>query len=132
MIYAYVPKGIPSELEKFRMSLTFPRWVYHVYSPAFRLLSSREGESGMGNFYRRYWEWCVDGREECLRNLRRLDEAKRKWAADTQNMDGAIPFAAHIIDYLPKGSMPKCPTGGEYHFNPVGTKPECLVHGDDF
>ncbi len=122
-------KGTLNGIEQ---SLTFPGWVCHVYSPAFRLLSSGERERGLGNLYRRYWAWCVDGKEECLRNLRRLDEAQRKWAADTLKMNGAIPFAAHIIDYLPKRSVPKCPTGGEYHFNPVGTKPECSVHGDDY
>jgi hypothetical protein len=33
---------------------------------------------------------------------------------------------------LPKRSNSQCPSGGDYKFNPVGTKPECSFHGDDF
>src|ERR1051325_465543 len=70
MMYTYAFKGTPGRTEQFRISPTFPRWVYHVYSPAFRLLSSREGKTGLASVYRRYWEWRVGGKEECSRNLR--------------------------------------------------------------
>lgn len=72
------------------------------------------------------------GLRECLVILRQLDGAKQRWAADTKKVKGDVPFAIHIIDYLTDRSMPKCPSGGKYSFNPVGQKPECSVHGDDF
>ena len=127
----YTPRGTPRAEDSIR-SVRFPRWVSVVYRPAFRLIGSREGPIGLGKIYRRYWDWWVDRKADCLRNLRQLDEAKRKWAADTQRTNGAMPYAARIVDYLPKGSEAKCPTGAEYRFHPVGTKPECLLHGDAY
>ena len=109
-----------------RRSVTFPRWVHVIYSPAFRLLSFG------GGVYSRYLWWWMDQEEKCLANLRQLDLAKRKWASEAQKADRATAWADHIIDYLPKHSMLKCPIGGEYHFKPVGTKPECSYHGDKF
>jgi hypothetical protein len=132
-VVMYTFKGTPGRgAEDFKRSVICPIWVRHFYSPAFRLRKVGEGESGLGGIYGRYLFWCVDRRAKCLSNLRRLDEAKRKWASDTQKMDGDTPFAAHIVDYLPKRSMPKCPTGGEYQFKPVGAKPACSDHGDNF
>jgi hypothetical protein len=128
-VVLYTLKRTPGGIERDGRTVTFPRWVSVAYRPAFRLLVSGEGESGLGEIYRRYWQWWVNRKPECLRNLRQLDEAKQKWASDTMKVDCATPFAAHIIDYLPKRSMPKCPTGGEYRFNPVGTKPACSIHG---
>jgi hypothetical protein len=127
----YTPKGT-SRAEISYRSVGFPRWVSAVYRPAFRLLGSREGQGGQKGIYRRYWDWWVDRKADCLKNLRRLDQAKRKWAEDTQRTNGAMPYAAHIVDYLPKGSEARCPTGAEYRFHPVGMKPECSFHGDAY
>jgi len=92
----------------------------------FRLLG--DGKHSLGDLYAQYWVWWVDGEAECLRNLRQLADAKRKWAKDTYKADGDTAFPAHIVDYLPKRSMPKCPNGGEYHFNQVGAEVVCSVH----
>src|ERR1051325_1726557 len=128
-VVMYNFNGARGEVRESMTSVTLPSWVRYVYSPAFRLC---RGKSASSVIYRSYLGWCVDLRSECLRNLHQMDEAKRKWASDTRTVDGATPFAAHIIEYLPKRSMPTCPSGGEYHFKPVGTKPECSIHGDNF
>lgn len=65
----------------------------------------------------------------CRTNLQQLDEAKQKWASTTKAVPGDTSFAIHIVDYLPEGNMPKCPSGGVYQFNVVGKKPSCSIHG---
>ena len=131
-IRLYILKDTPGSGIEHSRRVHFPKWVSHVYAPVFRLKRSALGENGLGSLYRRYLFWSIDQKAQCLKNLRRLDEAKRKWALETQKMEGAPPFADHIIDYLPKRSMSQCPSGGDYKINPVGTKPECSFHGDDF
>jgi hypothetical protein len=92
-IAMYTLKNAPGGwIEESRRSVHFPDWIASVYSPMFRL-SSAQGERGLGSLYRRYLFWSIDQKAQsidqkaqCLRNLRRLDEAKRKWALETKKM----------------------------------------------
>ncbi len=69
------------------------------------------------------------GNPICTANLKALDEAERKWAAENGKKAGDTPYAIHIIAYLREGKLPVCPDGGSYELPPVGQKPRCSVHG---
>jgi hypothetical protein len=109
-----------------RRSVIVPKWVRVVYGPGFGF--GRYEGPGLRGVYSRYLVWWIDGKASCRENLRQMDEAKRQWAVATKKSNGATPFADHILEYLPKHTMPKCPNGGTYRFNPVGVGSDCSVH----
>jgi prepilin-type N-terminal cleavage/methylation domain-containing protein len=68
----------------------------------------------------------------CLANLRQLDSAITSWAIErNQSLNAAIDTTAFIgpTNYLRE--MPKCPGGGEYKFDTVGSIPQvsCTLPG---
>jgi hypothetical protein len=64
----------------------------------------------------------------CVNNLRQLDAAKEQWALAEGVSDGEVNEAG-ALEYIKGGEMPVCPQGGVYTLNPLGTDPECSVHG---
>ena len=64
----------------------------------------------------------------CRNNLRILDAAKEQWAMENGKADGETVTEADISEYIPGGSL-QCPMGGTYTLNPIGTPPECSLHG---
>ncbi len=65
----------------------------------------------------------------CINNLRMLDGAKQQWALEKQKPSGALLTAADIAPYLKGNTLPVCPAGGVYTFNPVGLAPICNLPG---
>ncbi len=66
--------------------------------------------------------------EECQWNLRNIDRAKYFAALEHHLTNGAHVPMDWIVVYL-DGILPKCPAGGVYHINPVGTPPLCSCGG---
>lgn len=66
----------------------------------------------------------------CRNNCRILNAAIEQWAMENEQVDGAAVTEADITEYI-KGGFPalQCPKGGSYIVSPVGTDPECSVHG---
>jgi len=65
----------------------------------------------------------------CINNLRQIDGAMQQWALENKKDATAIPTAKHIGVYLKDGVIPKCPAGGTYTLNSVGTVPTCTIPG---
>ncbi len=70
----------------------------------------------------------------CINNLRMLDAAKEQWAMLHGKVNGEEPDPGGVFEYIRGGMMPQCPQGGVYSLNPIGTSPQCSIHGsfDDF
>jgi len=66
----------------------------------------------------------------CINNMRMIDSAKEQAAMEQRSDGGAVLPNAQISPYL-KGGLEStmCPAGGDYTVNPVGTEPECSIHG---
>lgn len=65
----------------------------------------------------------------CINNLRQIDGAMQQWALENKKDASAIPTAKELAAYLKDGVIPKCPAGGTYTFNPVGSIPTCTIPG---
>jgi hypothetical protein len=68
-------------------------------------------------------------KEVCIANLRKLERARQKWAADHQNRAGqpiGLREVNEIIHSIEGGDgfMPRCPDNGTYWIEPDGT-PTC-------
>ena len=68
--------------------------------------------------------------KQCQENLMSIDLAKERWAADhdaesgTEVTKSELIAGAHVREgYLKK--MPRCPSGGEYSINVIGSDPTC-------
>jgi hypothetical protein len=68
-------------------------------------------------------------RHACVNNLRMMDHATERWAAETRADPGETPAGEDLSRYFKDGRMPVCPAGGEYTLHAVGTDPECSMHG---
>ena len=67
----------------------------------------------------------------CRCNLQIIDSAKAIYALDNDAEDGAEIYAENLDPYLQNGMDGiVCPAGGSYTLNPIGTTPECSIHGD--
>jgi len=72
--------------------------------------------------------------QACQANLQRIDAAKDQWSIDTRADCGTEVTMGELLEppeeidvpYLRE--EPRCPAGGEYSLNPVGTFPECDSH----
>jgi septal ring factor EnvC (AmiA/AmiB activator) len=64
----------------------------------------------------------------CINNLRLLDGAMQQWALENRKDASAVPTAKEVAAYL-KNGIPKCPAGGAYTLNSVGTVPTCSIPG---
>ncbi|HUA66058.1 MAG TPA: prepilin-type N-terminal cleavage/methylation domain-containing protein [Alphaproteobacteria bacterium] len=64
----------------------------------------------------------------CINNLRQVTAAVDQWALETGQPAGAAPPAnVDITPYIvlnANGSIPKCPTGGTYTINNIGSPPQ--------
>ena len=65
----------------------------------------------------------------CKIQLQQIASAKQQWATANHKQNGDTPAASDLTSYLPNGIMPKCPEGGTYQINPIGTSPTCSVPG---
>jgi prepilin-type N-terminal cleavage/methylation domain-containing protein len=65
----------------------------------------------------------------CINNLRQIDAGKEQWALENGKTTGAVVEAdvkAYIKDATNKC---KCPAGGTYNFQALGTDPTCTITG---
>ncbi len=62
----------------------------------------------------------------CRENLVRIENAKRKVAQDRGGIFGRLT-EKDISPELPGRRMPRCPAGGSYNINNIGTLPSCSV-----
>lgn len=68
----------------------------------------------------------------CVRNLRQIDSAKEQYAMDNRLAQGSTMPAlstfcgAGTTTYI-KGGAPRCPRGGTYTVNDLGTNPACSI-----
>ena len=47
-----------------------------------------------------------------------------------EKLNGALPAATDLDKYIRNGfASRKCPKNGQYNINPMGTPPECFIHG---
>ena len=65
-------------------------------------------------------------RNVCISHLMQIDNAKQAWVQEQKKSDGAAVTEADINGYLRPDTL-KCPKGGIYQINPVGTKPTCSI-----
>jgi len=64
----------------------------------------------------------------CCENLQKIDGAKEQWALEHDKKPGNQPTWADLVaanTYLKKS--PRCPQGGTYTMNAVGTDPVCSL-----
>ncbi|MFA5142827.1 MAG: prepilin-type N-terminal cleavage/methylation domain-containing protein [Candidatus Omnitrophota bacterium] len=70
---------------------------------------------------------AVSKQTVCINNLRKITAAVEQWAIDNNIASGANITTTQESDiyssYL-RGGKPKCPSGGDYLLNPVGTNPQ--------
>jgi hypothetical protein len=65
----------------------------------------------------------------CLNNLRQIDGAMQQWALENKKDANAVPTAKELAAYLKDRVVPRCPAGGTYTLNPVGSVPTCTIPG---
>lgn len=78
------------------------------------------------------YERICSGQLVCMYNLRDLDAAKGVWALEKKNIDGATVTETELMksSYGRVGAAPlKCPSGGVYAINPIGSEPSCSLAG---
>lgn len=72
-------------------------------------------------------------RQTCVINLKNIEGAKVRWAAEHGKLSTETPSAD---DLFGKGKyirdQPVCPSGGTYSLNPVEDKPTCSVAGHSY
>jgi hypothetical protein len=61
----------------------------------------------------------------CINNLRQIDAAKEQWALEQKKATGDAAEEAGIVQYIKGAKLPRCPNGGTYTLNAIGTVPEC-------
>jgi hypothetical protein len=66
---------------------------------------------------------------QCIGNLRRIQTAKEQWALTHHQPNGATVTEADLVPYLGGAGFPKCPSGGTYTLNMIGTAPVCSIPG---
>jgi competence protein ComGC len=63
----------------------------------------------------------------CINNLRQIDGAKQEWALEHHATNGDIVTMNQLTNYLLRGVMPKCPSGGTYTIGKIGQFPICSI-----
>ncbi|MDW8380633.1 MAG: prepilin-type N-terminal cleavage/methylation domain-containing protein [Verrucomicrobiota bacterium] len=66
----------------------------------------------------------------CVANLRMIQSAKQQWALENGKSDSDTPNEQELLPYIENESFPKCPAGGSYTINAVGTYPTCSKAAD--
>jgi hypothetical protein len=62
----------------------------------------------------------------CINNLRQLDGAAQQWGLEKHKTIGDRPTLEDVKPYIKldsAGALPRCPQGGTYTLNPIGTTP---------
>lgn len=62
---------------------------------------------------------------QCRENIKRIESAKRRVAQERGIAVGEVPFDA-VVQQM-GGALPKCPSGGNYQINPLGTMVRCTI-----
>jgi len=71
--------------------------------------------------------------QACQENLTKIDGAKEQWALEWKISNGTASPSNFLSDtnyFGPNGYVkkePKCPSGGTYTCNPIGTDPTCSI-----
>ena len=79
-----------------------------------------------------------DLKDACIVNLRRIDMAKEAWkvwfrkaegtaVTDSSSIDDINRFFGPISDFT---ALPRCPEGGTYTYNAIGTPPVCSLQAE--
>jgi prepilin-type N-terminal cleavage/methylation domain-containing protein len=69
----------------------------------------------------------------CQENMQKIDGAKEQWALEERLSNGTaspeLSFFCGPTKWIKR--EPKCPGGGSYTTNPVGTDPTCSIGAND-
>jgi hypothetical protein len=68
-------------------------------------------------------------RNNCIHNMRQIDNAKEQWAIETGKTEGTPVRMNDIIRYMKDSQVLHCPKGGTYTNGAVNEPPRCSVHG---
>ena len=67
-------------------------------------------------------------RQQCLLNLRIIEEAKERWCLENHYTIGAKPAINDLAKYVSAGVFPRCPEDAAYVIGLIGQNPACPVH----
>jgi hypothetical protein len=70
-------------------------------------------------------------KRRCLDNLRRIDGAKQFWALQNNKDTNSTPTMQELIPFLKGDTTLRCPAGGTYSINRLGTPPTCSIASHD-
>lgn len=62
----------------------------------------------------------------CIENLSQIESAKQIWGVEVGRTYGDVPNESDLIGptlYIKE--RPRCPAGGNYRYNPIGTTASC-------
>jgi hypothetical protein len=65
----------------------------------------------------------------CINNLRQIESAKDQWAIETGQTNGTSVTMKDLAPYLKNPQKIKCPSGGKYQLNPIGSETTCTEEG---
>ena len=65
----------------------------------------------------------------CIENIRQMEGAKEQWAMSAGRSQGDTVVTTDAMTYLKGGVVPKCPGGGTYSLNVIGTDAACTISG---
>jgi prepilin-type N-terminal cleavage/methylation domain-containing protein len=63
----------------------------------------------------------------CVNNLRQVDSGKEQWAMAASKTDGDTVDTTEVNKYIKGNATPRCPSGGTYTYQPIGTSPQCNI-----
>jgi hypothetical protein len=64
---------------------------------------------------------------QCVKNMQAIEEAKTMWAVANNKQAGEGVTLQDITSALPNGTLPFCPSGGNYNLNQVGVPVSCTI-----
>jgi hypothetical protein len=70
------------------------------------------------------------GRSNCIKKLKQIDLGKYQLQITKGLLDGDVNYDKSDIDSSIQYGAPKCLSGGEYNYGPIGEDPTCSVHVD--
>lgn len=97
------------------------RWLFYLVVTFILILGSA---IAVPNYFKARTTAC---KNSCINNLRQLDGAKEQYALEKKLEPAHIISAEEeklVYQYV-KGGEPKCPGGGHYILNPIGSPPTC-------
>ena len=69
-------------------------------------------------------------RQVCVENLSQIESAKQIWGVEIGRTYGDLPEDGDLFGAtLYMKEKPKCPGGGTYRVNPIGTTATCTIAG---